>query len=172
MTGRTHLAAGIGTGALLVLAEQKIASGATVFPIDAAITVAGGALGSLIPDIDTPTSKLGHKIKPLSALFNTLCGHRAMFHSVVVLIIAWGITSWACPPGSIIPISVAIGFASHLLLDALNPLGIPLFWPFEKRVRLAHIKTGSLTERIIYIALVAADIILILSVAGKILAGV
>ena len=40
-----------------------------------------------------------------------------------------------------------LGITSHLVLDSLNPGGIPVFFPFSKKRRhIAKIKTGSKAE--------------------------
>jgi inner membrane protein len=47
-------------------------------------------------------------------------------------------------------VALAFGWASHLLLDALTPAGVPLLWPLPARVRLPPgITTGGLLEQVV-----------------------
>lgn len=104
-------------------------------------------IGSLLPDIDHPTSTFSKKYFLLSIPFRILqlifgnfkatkhfVGHRGITHSILFAIIF------------IVPIffidniwivlallSLAIGIISHLLMDMLNPTGVPLLLPFTKK---------------------------------------
>ncbi|MCD7860760.1 MAG: metal-dependent hydrolase, partial [Oscillospiraceae bacterium] len=46
-------------------------------------------------------------------------------------------------------VSFAVGAGTHVGLDALNPAGVPLFWPWKKRVSLASIDTGRRAEALL-----------------------
>lgn len=74
MKGSEHLLFGIGAGVL------------TAYCFHATIAAPGPVvlscvLGSLYPDIDLATSKLGHKVKPVAIAVNKLFGHRNFVHS-------------------------------------------------------------------------------------------
>ena len=78
MTGKHHLIAGTVTGACL--ATSAVVAG------NANYLIVGGAvlttmIGSLFPDIDSSTSKLGSKMKITSTIINKLFGHRGFLHS-------------------------------------------------------------------------------------------
>jgi len=107
-------------------------------------------IASLIPDIDTPKSKIGNKVKVLSWILNKVFGHRKLFHSLFFVGILSGII-W------IFSFDVAFGFFmgyfSHLLIDGLNREGIRLFWPFKFKIK-GFIKTGSFLEHILFFILV------------------
>ncbi len=108
--------------------------------------VVAAILGSLLPDIDTPKSKLGSKFlcpiteKPVSS-------HRGFTHSIVGMLLIVGIIG--IPLQEEITKYVAIGYLSHLMADMLNPGGVPLLWPKKDRFRIPIINTGSTAEKYI-----------------------
>lgn len=94
--------------------------------------------GSLLPDLDTPKSKLGRRFPfyflsyPLYWLF----GHRTWTHSFmfigITLAVGWivGIfLEWEWYLSS----ALAIGVASHVAGDFFFDGGVPLLYPFKKR---------------------------------------
>lgn len=106
MTGATHLAAGV----LLGVAATG----------DLTATI-GVAIGSLLPDIDSPKSIVGRYIPILPRLIK----HRTWTHSlwmVIALFLLW-------PP-------LGIGVLSHLLLDSVTKDGVRPVWPCAWRLRL------------------------------------
>jgi inner membrane protein len=90
-------------------------------------------LGSWLPDIDTPTSPIGRLCRPLAGWLERRVGHRTLTHSLLglalatapILPLAWLDPSW--------PLAFAFGYLSHLLVDAANPPGVPLFYPSPVR---------------------------------------
>ena len=59
-------------------------------------------------------------------------------------------------------LGMAIGVASHLFVDMLNPAGIPLLGPFyRKKINILPIKTNSWGENIVAILLCLIEIYLI-----------
>jgi inner membrane protein len=90
-------------------------------------------LGALLPDIDTPTSLFGRLCRPLAGWLERRVGHRTLTHSLVglalsvapVLPLAWIELRW--------PLAFALGYLSHLLIDAANPPGVPLLYPSPVR---------------------------------------
>ena len=101
------------------------------------------ALGALLPDIDHSSSTIGHNVKPIAWLLP----HRGITHSLLFAAIAF-----------VIHPSLAIGVASHILLDLLNPAGVELLWPFRKRlsIPLISIKIDGLMETLLRMAMVVA----------------
>ena len=59
MTGKTHLAAGFSLGCGLCVIAQPT-------PATAAVVIGMTAISSLLPDIDTASSKIGCRIAPLA----------------------------------------------------------------------------------------------------------
>lgn len=115
------------------------------------LTIVGGAVGGLLPDIDHPNSKIGRKVPPVSKLINLLCGHRGFTHTLLAVILFTYLLfilngllpMWA--KEYMIPMSLGliVGYSSHLLLDMLTVSGIPLLFPFTKKsVRIAKLRSG------------------------------
>ena len=110
------------------------------------LVTATGAVGSLLPDVDTPTSTFGKKIRPISDIISFVFGHRGITHSLLmvgalifVLIHYIDMPSWVY--------GLIFGYLSHLLGDWITPSGIPLFWPLKRRYRSPiAFKTGSFVE--------------------------
>ena len=95
---------------------------------------------SLLPDIDKFNTKISKKTRPLSLIFN-IARHRTIFHSLITVsaacLILWysfGL-NWA--------VFAFTGLASHLILDAMTPGGIMLFYPLSRK------KTGLAIGRIL-----------------------
>jgi inner membrane protein len=104
------------------------------------------AIGSLLPDIDDPSSWFGRRLPFISWPLAALVGHRGVTHSGLALA-AWMAGIWAS--GSTLWLGpLAIGYLSHLLGDCLTPSGIPLFWPSRSRFRVPLFRTNSLAEHL------------------------
>jgi len=142
MRGDTHAIGGVGTG-LVYAAAAKLS-----LPLTLA-TVGIATVGALFPDIDIRTSKAGSKIKPLSTLIHKLFGHRTLFHSPLLYLILSISLQHALPQFGVCWTAFFLGVMSHLLLDMLNPKGIPLLYPYPKKYRLARMKCGGKEEKII-----------------------
>lgn len=129
MLGRTHLLTAFTIG-IISLKLFHISS-----PI---IFFLALILGSLFPDIDSKTSILGRRLK----FFNFFLKHRGFFHSISLLILLLLIIY---PISMYFAIGFALGFISHLLLDAITKEGI--YFLFLGRVK-GKIKVGSWQEQI------------------------
>jgi inner membrane protein len=145
MTSSSHLA----SSALCYLAASAL-SESPISIQGLAVTV----IGSLLPDIDTPTSSVGRPLFPLARWINEKIGHRTLTHSFVGLgiftllafSIAWLLARWplsrlgapiagqtsASRPETYAWLLV-LGFASHIFVDTLNKTGVELFWPSKLR---------------------------------------
>lgn len=142
MTGETHALCGICVG----FAYAAILEPSTFV----ALSVVGlSALGSLLPDIDTCTSKAGSKIKPISMVISKLFGHRKLLHSPLLYLLLSILLTNHFPQFQVCWTALFLGIMSHLLLDMFNPKGIPLLYPYPKRYRLARVRCGSRAEKVI-----------------------
>jgi len=112
------------------------------------------AAGALFPDIDISTSKLGAKFKPVSVTISKLFGHRTLFHSPLLYLTISIFLSRHFPQFNVYWTAFFLGVISHLLLDMLNPKGIPLLYPYPKRYRLARIKCGGKGEKAVQVMLI------------------
>lgn len=159
MQGSTHM---VGGAALVAAATIGMQFG--LAPAEEFMMIGLGAIGGLIPDIDHPNSKISHKLKPVSAFVSLVFSHRGFFHTPIFYTLLWLIWLLRCPlpEYALWGHSLFLGIFSHLFLDALNPGGIPAFFPFStKRYHIAKIRTGSVAETPIRLGLVAATFCLV-----------
>lgn len=112
--------------------------------------IAGASFGSLLPDIDHPKSKISKKAQTPAKLLSFAVGHRGWTHTLLVFFFISALLFWtvnqigtATVLLNYLVFGFSIGYASHLLLDALTVSGIPVFKPFsEHSFRLAKLRTG------------------------------
>ncbi|MBI2129367.1 metal-dependent hydrolase [Candidatus Woesearchaeota archaeon] len=111
---------------------------------------------SIFPDIDTPRSKLGRRIRPLSNIIKSIFGHRKLFHSLffIFLLFVFLFMLFNFINKSII-YAIILGYTSHLFLDSLTKEGINFLYPFSKLKIEGFINTNSLIEHILVVALTA-----------------
>jgi inner membrane protein len=105
-------------------------------------------VGGLLPDIDHPGSSIGRILFFISRPVERRWGHRTVTHSLVAQS-AVGFLSMPLLFGSAVWwLCLSLGYFSHLIIDATNKSGTPLFWPsksvcvfpYADRLRIA---TGS-----------------------------
>ncbi len=135
-----------------------------------------GALGALLPDLDSPRSLLTawqiagvSPLQPLARVINRTFGHRGALHSFL----GWGIASVGFIALSAIPFwniaasfALSLGYLSHLAADASTKTGIPFLYPRRTRYRLLPkplcFSTGSFAEEVLF------TLLLLLFVCGLI----
>ena len=110
-------------------------------------------LGSLLPDIDSPYSKLGRKIKPISGVIKFIFGHRGFFHSVIPAILIYVVFRYILDM-RLIGVALLIGYILHLVIDGLTKEGVNYFYPFVKFRMSGFVKTGGMLEWLIFCVLV------------------
>lgn len=133
------------------------------------LALAGAVIGSLLPDIDHPESKIAYQAGlargrgPLTdvagfGLRALMGGHRGFTHSALVasLIAIAGLL--ILQPAGAAAIGFALGYLSHIAADMLTKEGVRLWWPFSRREvgigpRALRFRTGSLIEYAIVAAL-------------------
>ncbi len=97
-------------------------------PLDAA-NMGALVIGSLLPDIDTTSSGLGRFVKPISSLIERRFGHRSITHSILGTVI-FGVLAYPLARANMIAWwFLIIGILSHIMLDTLNIIGVPLLYP-------------------------------------------
>lgn len=114
---------------------------------------ASSLLGSLLPDIDEPNSFIGKKVWLLSKLIKFTTGHRGVFHTLAIVLIfplIYFLTkdneiflklSWF--PYKNFIIGLIIGYLSHLLMDSMTEMGVPLLWPLTKeKISIMKLRTN------------------------------
>ncbi len=109
-------------------------------------------LGSILPDIDEGNSRINKWGGILGKIIAFFSKHRGMFHSLLFAVGLSAILSyfWAWNYG----IALFVGYLSHLIGDALTPMGVQVFEPFLKFRIKGPIKTGGLVEAIMAAVLV------------------
>jgi inner membrane protein len=127
------------SGALLL---SIIVSG--LLGVDSVLVIISAVAGSLFPDLDTPSSILGRKIKVLGFLAD----HRHFFHSISLCVIL-AFLIYGISENESIAIGFFIGFLSHILLDALTISGVGVFSPFSERKIRGPLRTNGVIEYII-----------------------
>ncbi len=123
-----------------------------------------------LPDVDNPRSTLGNGLsrmenpvlhalsRPVSwflrvssfVLVRTV-GHRTLTHSLLGALL-FALPVWLFLGGyPNLLLALVAGYASHVLADALNTRGVPLFWPLGKPVRLlpGGVRSGGAAEFVV-----------------------
>ncbi|HID79026.1 MAG TPA: metal-dependent hydrolase [Aquifex aeolicus] len=135
MKGYTHIAGGLLFGFLF-----------GVKPYALPLVV----IGSTFPDIDLKFSSLVPPKGKKKSLFNT---HRGITHHpfwAVALLTLWGFLENRFPQYEFyweFLYAFWVGYLSHLVLDALTPLGIPVGTSYYPRLKIPLMKTGGVGER-------------------------
>lgn len=154
MRGTTHLAIGL-LAALLAL---------LFFPsINPVIFIPLVLLGALLPDVDHENSKI-NRLVPITRIIPWFFAHRGFFHSLwpPFLIMVAAIIVGA----PLIGVYLVIGYLSHLLSDMLTQAGIGPFHPLLRFRLKGPLRTGGVTELLLFIVVVAADALLIIRLLG------
>lgn len=100
-------------------------------------------LGSLLPDLDTPGSVMGSRLMFLSLPLSVVLGHRTITHSLWPVMLMY----WLVDNTHGVVMLLAIGYASHLLADAVTDSGIPILWPLPLRLKPPFtVTTGGVLE--------------------------
>ena len=120
MRGTTHLAAGVLTALLL---SSPTASLAAV------------AVGSVLPDIDTPISMISNKTTHLLGFF---LEHRGITHSFLFATAATLASPYA-----------GLGVLTHIALDMLNPPGVQAAWPSKRHWCYGRVPVGGWLDHLI-----------------------
>ena len=85
-----------------------------------------------------------------------LSAHRSFSHSLLALAGFAAATYLVCPP---LAPSVALGFATHLALDALTYRGLRLFWPLPHGFSARLCKTGGVADACCLVAALLAVVL-------------
>jgi inner membrane protein len=145
MMFRTHLAFGF----LSALATVKFVS-----PQSPVIFAGIIIFSSLFPDLDHKDSFLGSRV-PFSFVIRAFFGHRGFMHSVFPPLILFIFFN------NIYILAIAIGYLSHVIIDALTARGINPFYPLYNIKLSGFIVTGSIFESAIFIMLILTNFIML-----------
>ena len=149
----THIVTGLATVVIIGRVTGVTPDGVGLFAF---------IVGSLAPDIDGtgvitrpgtilrqligrgPANLLDAVFEFISAVVNLLFGHRGFIHSPLLAFSIFGLGGYLSKPWLE---WFGIGYATHLLGDALTAGGIPIWSPFSsRRVSLSDMRTGSRQE--------------------------
>jgi inner membrane protein len=111
-------------------------------------------IGAAFPDIDHPRSKMGKLARPFSYLFE----HRGFFHSFLAIAVLTFLI-YIISGSMLYSIAFLLGYASHILTDALTPQGIAPLHPILKFRLRGFLNTGTMYEYAFFLVLVVAGII-------------
>lgn len=117
-------------------------------------------LGSLLPDLDHPKSKLGKKVPFFSKTVNAAFGHRGIFHSLFFALLVAYLASLFLP--HYLVGAVFFGYLSHLIADSFTKMGVNYLHPFATLHIRGFIETGKTGEFIIFLLLVLSSIVKII----------
>lgn len=131
------------------------------------IYLSGACTGAILPDIEKKGSTISNKHKIISFFLRIVMSHRGITHSLLAMVL---VGAALFPFGLLLPngigyaymIGTMIGYGSHLVLDSLNPTGVPYFYPFiETKYSFGKITTGGFIERLFFVGLSFAFLLLV-----------
>ena len=149
MTYKSHLLWAVLAGSASWAAVQVVPlPGVGRLPVGGAnefmLWMAAAVVGGLFPDVDHPHSRMGRAMPLVSWLVRCIAGHRGLTHSLAFLaLVGGGLFCFVSMP---IGLGFAAGYASHLFGDFLTDGGIPLFWPWRRRVGFRLFANGGFAE--------------------------
>jgi membrane-bound metal-dependent hydrolase YbcI (DUF457 family) len=89
----------------------------------------GAVIGSLLPDVDSPTSAIGRLVPFISVPLERRWGHRTVIHSLLALAGIAVLTAPLLFLSRTAYCALLIGYLSHLIADCATKSGVPLFYP-------------------------------------------
>jgi membrane-bound metal-dependent hydrolase YbcI (DUF457 family) len=144
MLSKTHLSVGFANALyFLPFVTNKL----IFFPI--------ALFASILPDIDTPLSKVGNKkiLRPLQWLFS----HRGFIHSYSFCILISLLFALYIP---VLAFPFFLGYSFHLFLDSFTIDGIRAFYPSNKTYN-GPVRVGGSIENVILISMIVVDFALL-----------
>ena len=163
MKAPTHITGGITAGLIYLKAAQSSDFGlAPLGVLTCAGCLALAVGGSLIPDLDTKTSKAGHAAAPASATISFFFGHRTVLHGPLLYIALYILAVQSAPIIQPFAFSFLLGILSHIWLDMLNPRGVPLLYPVPAKFHTVDIPTGGFAEYLVLSVLAALNLYIII----------
>ena len=116
------------------------------------VAIMVAAVFALLPDIDMVKSKAGRKLQPFSTVLSFVFRHRGFLHSFIFTAAIYFIMSYLFSTTA--ATAAAIGYSSHLLLDAFTKEGIMPLSPLSKLRLRGFIKTAGILEKGILLVMV------------------
>lgn len=119
-------------------------------------------VAAVLADIDNSNSKVGRRIHTISWPIEKIFGHRNLFHSVFPLI-AIAVIFFYFLGWNVAGAALLIGYASHLFIDCFTHMGIGLFHPLYNKRITGFMKTGGMTEHLLFFLLLLINIVVLSS---------
>ncbi|AWB10672.1 inner membrane protein [Thermodesulfobium acidiphilum] len=134
MTGFTHLVAGVGSTVAIYVNHPEWVKNFNEIGV-----FLGSFLGSLFPDIDSPTSKISTLVR--NPFFGIFFSHRGFWHSLSAVIIVDFLFTFLLRFLMNIDFNFFVSFIIfftmcyllHIFFDMIGNKGVKLFYPFSKR---------------------------------------
>ena len=120
-------------GGTLLTAILSSLSGINVF--NSMTSIITMLVATTLPDIDLPKSTIGRTFKPISQYINRRWGHRTITHSFITLLIVTlflAMLEKQITDKNTLSLVFFYAYLSHLLLDMVTLMGVPLLYPFSK----------------------------------------
>ncbi len=154
MMARSHFAGGLFAAA--------IANAAGWLPAVPALVILTPFM-ALLPDVDTPVSTIGARVKIISVPLSMTTRHRGMTHSILAAALVFALAAYGLAPvladvGVPVAFPVGLGLAmslsygSHMLLDMISG-GAEALWPVMGRIGIKAVATGGVADYAIAIVL-------------------
>lgn len=147
MIWTTHLAFGF----LAALLTKNLVSTGNIYVFFALVL-----LGSIMPDVDQPNSKFNQTLK-ITKIIGYIFKHRGVFHTLLFALLLPGLVYFFI--GKSYGTALFIGYLSHLLIDGLTVAGVDLLHPLAKFRISGFVETGTISEKITLILIIALIII-------------
>jgi len=114
-------------------------------------------VSSILPDIDSPSSKASRKFGIIGKIARFFTKHRGVFHSLwIPLLSSWLFYVYV---GRIFGMAFFIGYFSHLLIDGFTKAGINFLHPFLNLRMNGFVETGSSIETVFFLVFILLIII-------------
>lgn len=145
MLAKTHVAFGILAG--LITLKFAAVSNPLLF-------IALVILGVFLPDVDHSESKINRTLK-VTKIIPFFFSHRGFFHSIFAAVLICGAIGYFL--GFIYGFGLFVGYLSHLASDALTVSGVNFLHPVTSFKVRGPIRTGTIAELLVFIAVLGAD---------------
>lgn len=119
------------------------------------LLLVAGLLG-LLPDVDTQASVVGRALPWLSGPLERRYGHRTLTHSLAAVGVVAGVTALFYGEGWS---WLTAAYASHLVVDMVVGIGVPLLYPLPHLFYFARLKAATSAELLFCLGLLAAGLL-------------
>jgi len=164
MTHKTHVTFSINAFLLPVVSYAYLTNN-SIDIVQFNAVASGVVLGSLLPDIDEPQSRIGKRTMGISNIIKAIFGHRGATHYLIAPLIILLLALFVYQSNQIyglFTLGVSYGYLFHLFGDMMTISGIRrFFYPFGKKKpywilpKKLRFYTNSFKEHVLNAALTA-----------------